>query len=202
MGMIDFLPSPLRWPLDWLRRRFFREEDWVLGGPAAAGEFGHAVKSVSDQGRPLLLTLPKLWFNKAFVGRIDGRRIVLKHRTMPLIWPIGPGSYYFSGRIADSPGGGTAVSGRYILRPMLALMYYAYLSLGFGFLAISLLAALAGAGAWAGTTIGPAVLLSGLRMLAVSSGYLALGWLHITLEKWLDGRNRRAVRALLEQAAS
>ena len=38
-------------------------------------------------------------------------------------------------------------------------------------------------------------------MLAVSTGYLALGWGHITLEKWLDGRNRRAVQALLNRAA-
>lgn len=38
-------------------------------------------------------------------------------------------------------------------------------------------------------------------MLAVSTGYLTLGWGHITLEKWLDGRNRRAVRALLDRAA-
>ena len=199
--MIDWLPFPLRQILDWLRRRFFREEDWSVAGPAATGDFVQAIEAVSNRGRPLLMTLPKFGFNKAFVGLIRDRRIVIKHRTLAVIWPIGPGSYYFSGRIADDPGGGIVVAGRYQLRPILAIMYYAYLLMGFGFLGVSLLAILAGAGAWVASPIGPVVLISGLKMLGITSGYLALGWLHITLEKWLDGRNRRAVRALLQRAA-
>lgn len=200
--MLDRLPWPLRPFLDWQRRAFFREEDWRIRGSGSFSGFRRTVEITSDNGLPLLLTLPKLRFNKAFVGRIRDSRITIKHRTRPLIWPIGPGSYYFTGHVEPTTTG-VELTGRYQLRPTLAVMYYAFLTLGFGFLAISVLAALGGAGAWALTdSHHTAVLLSGMKMLAVSSGYLALGWLHITLEKWLDGRNRRAVFALLERASA
>ncbi len=197
------LPRPLRRILDWQRRRFFREENWRFAGPADHDGFRQAVRRVTDDGLPLLMTLPKLRFNRAFVGRIRDGRLAIKHRTLPLVWPIGPGSYYFTGRIGGDPGGRLTVAGRYRLRPTLAIMYYAYLTLGFLFLGLSLLAALGGATAWAALDgIEGGILLSGLKMLAVSTGYLGLGWGHITLEKWLDGRNRRAVRSLLERAVS
>lgn len=200
--MLERLPRPLHAFLDWQRRRFFREEEWHIAGPAGRESAVAALREVADNGLPLLLTLPKLRFNRPFVGRVRDGRIALKHRTRPLIWPIGPGSYYFAGRIEPATGGGVIVGGRYVLRPTLAIVYYAYLSLGFAFLGLSLLAALGGTAAWAALDgLSPALLLSGLKMLAVSTAYLALGWLHITLENWLDGGNRRAVRALLERAA-
>jgi hypothetical protein len=199
--MIERLPSPLRRIFDWQRRRFFREEEWQLAGPASAGEFGRIVEAEADNRLPLLMTLPKFRFNRAFVGRIRDGRIALKHRTRPLLWAIGPGSYYFSGTLEQAESG-IALRGTYKLRPTLALMYYVYLTLGFGFLGISAVASLGGTAAWAALDgISPVILLSGLKMLGVSSGYLALGWGHITLEKWLDGRNRRAVLALLNRAA-
>ena len=93
------------------------------------------------------------------------------------------------------------LTGGYKLRPTLAIMYYVYLTLGFGFLALSILAAFGGTAAWAAMDgISPIILLAGLKMLAVSGGYLALGWGHITFEKWLDGQNRNAVKALLTRA--
>lgn len=199
--MIERLPRPLRLVFDWQRRRFFREEAWRIEGSAESDAFVHTLKAAADNGLPLLLSLPKFTFNRAFVGRVRDGRVVLKHRTKPLIWPIGPGSYFFSGRFEPCPDGGITVAGDYRLRPTLAIMYYAYLTLGFAFLGISILAAVGG-GAWAAIdAIGDGILLSGMKMLAVSTGYLSLGWLHITLEKWLDGRNRRAVLALLERAA-
>jgi len=174
-----------------------------MTGPAACDAAADVIRAVADDGLPLLMTLPKFRFNSAFVGRVRDRRIALKHRTKPLVWPVGPGSYYFSGRIEEAAGGGSAITGRYVLRPTLAVMYYAYLTVGFAFLGFSLAAALGGMAAWAAIdVISPAILLSGMKMLAVSGAYLALGWLHITLEKWLDGRNRRAVRALLERAVA
>ncbi len=199
--MLERLPRPLRVVLEWQRRRFFREEEWRITGPADRKAAVAAVEEAADDGLPLLLTLPKFRFNRPFVGRVRDRRIALKHRTRPLIWPIGPGSYYFAGQI-DGAAGGVAITGRYILRPTLAVVYYAYLSLGFAFLGVSLVAALGGTAAWAALDgRSPVLLLSGLRMLGVSSAYLALGWLHITVEKWLDRGNRRAVRELLERAA-
>ena len=193
-GMIDRLPDPVRLALDWQRRRFFREEAWHIEGPADSGAFVDTIEAAADNGLPLLLTLPKFPFNRAFVGRVRGGRVALKHRTKPLIWPIGPGSYFFSGRIEAGPASGIAVVGGYRLRPTLAFMYYAYLTLGFAFLGISILAALGGAAAWGALgNVSAGIMLSGLRMLAVSTGYLTLGWLHITLEKWLDGRNRRGL---------
>ena len=200
--MIDRLPSPLRRILDWQRRRFFREEEWVVEGPASPAIFARVVEEAADNRLPLLMTLPKFRFNRAFVGRIRDGRIALKHRTRAILWPIGPGSYYFTGRVEETAGGGVSVQGVYSLRPTLAVMYYVFLTLGFGFLGISVVAALGGTAAWAALDgINAAILLSGLKMLAVSGGYLALGWGHIALEKWLDGRNRRAVVALLERAA-
>lgn len=199
--MLDRLPWPLRPFLDWQRRQFFREEDWRITGDRPDGEFLKIIEAESDDGLPLLLTLPKLKFNRVFVGRIRDGRITIKHRTHPLLWPIGPGAYYFSGRIVDPPGGGIMLTGRYQLRPTLAVMYYIFLTLGFVFLCLSLLAGLGGVAAWATTDGGDTnILLGGARMLAISGGYLALGWLHIALEKWLDGRNRRAVQALLARA--
>jgi hypothetical protein len=200
--MLDRLPFPLNRLLDWQRRRFFREEEWRVAGPVSTEEFARAIEAEADNGLPLLMTLPKFSFNRAFVGRIRDGRVALKHRTRPLIWPIGPGSYYFTGTLEQAPGGGAVLRGGYKLRPTLAIMYYVYLTLGFGFLGLSILAVLGGTAAWAALNgIDAIILLSGLTMLAVSTGYLALGWAHITLEKWLDGRNRRAVRALLDRAA-
>lgn len=200
--MIDRLPSPIRRILDWQRRRFFREEEWRVAGPASLEGFALAVEAEADNRLPLLMTLPKFRFNRAFVGRIRERRIALKHRTRPLLWPIGPGSYYFTGRLEEQADGGLIVQGGYKLRPTLALMYYIYLTLGFTFLGLSVLAVLGGAAAWMALDgIDAVILLAGLKMLAVSSGYLALGWGHITLEKWLDTRNRHAVVALLNRAA-
>lgn len=201
--MFERLPRALRLALDWQRRRFFREETWRIAGQASGDAIATVVRAASDDGLPLLLTLPKLRFNRAFVGRVRDRRMALKHRTRPLIWPVGPGSYFFSGQIDQQPGGGSVVAGRYKLRPTLAVMYYVYLTLGFGCLAVAVLAALGGTAAWAALGgISPVILLSGLKMLAVSTAFIALGWLHITLEKWLDGRNRSAVRALLERAVA
>lgn len=200
--MIEFLPSPLRHVLDWQRRRFFREEDWRIEGPSDVEFFRQTIESEADDGLPLLMTLPHFGFNRAFVGRVRDNRIALKHRTLPILWPIGPGSYYFSGYLEEPGAGGVTVWGGYSLRPTLALMYYVYLTLGFVFLGLSILATVGGATAWASLDgISPTILYSGLKMLAVSSGFLALGWGHITLEKWLDGRNRRAVLALLNRAA-
>jgi hypothetical protein len=200
--MLERLPFPLNRLLDWQRRRFFREEVWRVAGPASTADFARAIKAEADNGLPLLMTLPKFRFNRAFVGRIRDGRIALKHRTRPLIWPIGPGSYYFTGEFEQIPGGGMVLPGGYKLRPTLAIMYYVYLTLGFAFLGLSTLAVLGGTAAWAALEgIGSIILLSGLKMLAVSTGYLALGWGHITLEKCLDGRNRRAVRTLLDRAA-
>ncbi|UCH74105.1 MAG: hypothetical protein JSU82_17640 [Rhodospirillales bacterium] len=200
--MIEHLPWPLRGILEWQRRRFFREEAWRFVGPATRAEFVAAVEAIADNGLPLLLTLPRLWFNRPFVGRVRDGRVTLKHRTRAPIWPIGPGSYYFSGHIAAREDGGVAISGRYRLRPTLAVMYYAYLTSGFAFLGLAIIAALAGTVAWAAIAgIPPTILLSGSKMLAVSLAYLAVGWLHITFEKWLDDRNRRAVRTLLRDAA-
>lgn len=200
--MIERLPRPLRLVFDWQRRRFFREEAWRIEGPADSDAFVYTLAAVADDGLPLLLSLPKFPFNRAFVGRVRDGRVALKHRTKPLIWPVGPGSYFFSGRFEPDPDGGITVLGRYRLRPTLAIMYYLYLTLGFAFLGISIVAAVGGGVAWATLdTIGDGIVLSGMKMLAVSTGYLSLGWLHITLEKWLDGRNRRAVLALLERAA-
>ncbi|MDH5410302.1 MAG: hypothetical protein OEY16_02850 [Alphaproteobacteria bacterium] len=201
--MIDHLPATLRRVLDWQRRRFFREESWVVTGPAPAAAFVRNIEAETDNGLPLLMTLPKFRFNKPFVGRIRDGQILLKHRTRPIIWPIGPGSYYYTGRLEETESGGLDIQGSYKLRPTLAIMYYAYLTLGFAFLGLSIVALLGGATAWAWLTgiIGPVILLAGLKMLTVSVGYLALGWGHITVEKWLDGRNRHAVRALLNRAA-
>lgn len=199
--MIDRLPSPLRRILDWQRRRFFREEEWQFAGPATLQDFSKTVEGEADNRLPLLMTLPKLGFNRPFVGRIRDGRIALKHRTKLWLWLIGPGPYYFNGRLQQQPDGGVMLTGGYKLRPTLAIMYYISLTLGFGFLGLSVLAALGGTAAWAATDgISPAILLAGMKMLAVSSGYLALGWGHITLEKWLDGRNRNAVTALLNRA--
>ena len=200
--MIERLPRPVKLVLDWQRRRFFREEAWRIAGPEHRDAVVATLEAAGDNGLPLLMTLPKFPFNMAFVGRVREGRIAIKHRTNPLIWPIGPGSYFFSGRIETDPDGGVTIAGRYQLRPTLAIMYYAFLALGFAFFGLSVLAALGGAAAWAALdAIGTGLLLSGLKMLAVSTGYLTLGWLHIMLEKWLDGRNRRAVRAPLEHAA-
>lgn len=200
--MIERLPSPLRRILDWQRRRFFREEDWHVDGPAAIAAFEETIEAEADNRLPLLMTLPKFGFNRAFVGRIREGRIAIKHRTRPWLWLIGPGSYYFSGRLQQMPDGGVTLRGCYKLRPTLAIMYYVYLTLGFGFLGLSILAAFGGTAAWAAMDgISPVILLAGLKMLAVSGGYLALGWGHITFEKWLDGRNRNAVMALLTRAA-
>jgi len=126
--MFNRLPYPLNRLLDWQRRRFFREEEWRVAGPAGTEDFVRAIEAEADNGLPLLMTLPKFRFNRAFVGRIRDGRIVLKHRTLPLIWPIGPGSYYFSGVLDEAPGGGSALRGRYKLRPTLAIMYYVYLT--------------------------------------------------------------------------
>ncbi len=173
-----------------------------MAGPASPESFARTIETEADNRLPLLMTLPKFRFNRAFVGRIRDGRIALKHRTRPLIWPIGPGSYYFTARLEAVKSGGMALEGGYRLRPTLAIMYYVYLTLGFAFLGLSVLAALGGTAAWAALDgISATILLSGLKMLAVSSGYLALGWGHISLEKWLDGRNRSAVRALLDRAA-
>lgn len=200
--MIDRLPFPLNRLFDWQRRRFFREEEWRVAGPASLTDFALAVEAEADNRLPLLMTLPKFRFNRAFVGRIREGRIALKHRTRPLLWPIGPGSYYFTGRLEEQTDGGLVVQGGYKLRPTLALMYYIYLTLGFTFFGLSVLAVLGGAAAWKALDgIDAEILLAGLKMLAVSSGYLTLGWSHITLEKWLDTRNRHAVVALLNRAA-
>ena len=200
--MLERLPCPLNHLLDWQRRRFFREEEWRVAEPAGTEDFARTIEAEADNGLPLLMTLPKFRFNRAFVGRIRDGRILLKHRTRPLIWPIGPGSYYFTGKLEQAPGGGAVLRGGYKLRPTLAIMYYVYLTLGFGFLVLSILSVLGGTVAWAALDgINAVILLSGLKMLAVSTGYLALGWGHIALEKWLDGRNRRAMQALLERAA-
>lgn len=199
--MIERLPSPLRRILDWQRRHFFREEEWRFTGPAGLAVFTQTVEGEADNRLPLLMTLPKFGFNRAFVGRIRDGRIALKHRTRPWLWLIGPGSYYFNGRLQPQSDGGVMLTGSYKLRPTLAVMYYISLTLGFGFLGLSVLAALGGTAAWAAMDgISPAILLAGMKMLAVSSGYLALGWAHITLEKWLDGRNRNAVVDLLNRA--
>lgn len=200
--MIDRLPFPLNHLFEWQRRRFFREEEWRVAGPASLKGFALAVEAEADNRLPLLMTLPKFRFNRAFVGRIREGRIALKHRTRPLLWPIGPGSYYFTGRLEEQTDGGLVVQGGYKLRPTLALMYYIYLTLGFTFLGLSVLAVLGGGAAWKALDgIDAEILLAGLKMLAVSSGYLTLGWSHITLEKWLDTRNRHAVVALLNRAA-
>ena len=200
--MIDRLPFPLNRLFEWQRRRFFREEEWRVAGPASLKGFALAVEAEADNRLPLLMTLPKFRFNRAFVGRIREGRIALKHRTRPLLWPIGPGSYYFTGRLEEQTDGGLVVQGGYKLRPTLALMYYIYLTLGFTFLGLSVLAVLGGGAAWKALDgIDAGILLAGLKMLAVSSGYLTLGWGHITLEKWLDARNRHAVVALLNRAA-
>lgn len=200
--MLNRLPFPLNQLLDWQRRRFFREEEWRVDGPESIRAFTRTIEAEADNGLPLLMTLPKFRFNRAFVGRIRDGRIALKHRTRPLIWPIGPGSYYFTGGLEETANCGIIVRGGYKLRPTLAIMYYLYLSLGFAFLGLSIMAALGGIAAWAALDgIKAVILLSGLKMLAVSIGYLAMGWGHITLEKGLDGRNRRAVQSLLERAA-
>lgn len=140
--MLERLPYPLNRLLDWQRRRFFREEEWRVAGPASMEDFARAIEAEADNGLPLLMTLPKFRFNRAFVGRIRDGRILLKHRTLPLVWPIGPGSYYLTGRLEQAPGGGMVLTGGYRLRPTLAVMYYAYLTLGFTFLGLSILAAL------------------------------------------------------------
>lgn len=187
--------------LTFQRRVLFREEDWRVEGPASEAEFRAATEEVADDGLPLLMTLPKLPFNRLFVGRIRDGRIALKHRTHPALWLIGPGSYFFSGRIAEAEAG-IAVSGAYRLRPTLGWMYYAYFAVGAAFLAISLLAALLGAGLWAFVSVADStVLQSGIRMILLSCSFITLGWAHISFEKWLDARNRRAVRRLLEYAA-
>lgn len=199
--MIERLPTPLRRILDWQRRRFFREEEWHVDGRATLYDFTVTIEGEADNRLPLLMTLPKLGFNRAFVGRIRDGRIAIKHRTRPWLWLIGPGSYYFTGRLRQQPDGSVVLTGGYKLRPTLAIMYYVYLTLGFAFLGLSILAAFGGTAAWAAMEgISPVILLAGLKMLAVSGGYLALGWGHITLEKWLDGRNRNAVMALLTKA--
>lgn len=200
--MIERLPAPLRLLLDWQRRRFFREEAWQVTGHAGLTQFSRVIEEEADDGLPLLMTLPKFGFNRAFVGRVRDQRIVLKHRTRPALWLIGPGSYYFSGRIVETADNGIELSGSYRLRPTLAWMYYVYLTTGFVFLGLSVLAIAGGTAAWAVLEVrGATIPLAGLKMLAVSAGFLLLGWGHITLEKWLDGRNRRAVIALLKHAA-
>lgn len=200
--MIELLPSPLHRTFDWQRRRFFREEEWRTTGPASLAAFAQAIEDEADNRQPLLMTLPKFRFNRAFVGRIREGRIALKHRTRPLLWPVGPGSYYFTGRLEEQTNGGLVVQGGYKLRPTLAIMYYVYLTLGFAFLGLSVLAVLGGAAAWLALKgIDTVILLAGLKMLAVSICYLALAWGHITFEKWLDTRNRHAVLALLHRAA-
>lgn len=188
--------------LAWQRRVLFREETWHVEGTAPIGRFDEIVEAAADDGLPLLMTLPKLPFNRVFVGRKRDGRIALKHRTHPLLWLIGPGSYFFAGQIVES-NIGTSVSGVYRLRPTLAWMYHAYFAIGAAFLAISFLAVLLGAGLWMFVPVADsAVLESGVRMTLISCGYLALGWGHIGFEKWLDARNRHAVRRLLESAAA
>lgn len=200
--MIDRLPAPLRCVLDWQRRQFFREEEWQTAGPAHVDAFVRTVEDAADNGLPLLMTLPKFRSDSAFIGRIRDGRNALKHRTRPLIWLIGPGSYYYSGRLDEAEGGGLIVRGGYRPRPTLAIMYYVYLTPGFTFLGLSIPATLAGTAAWIALDgISPVILLAGLKMLAISTGYLALGRGHITIEKWLDGRNRLAVQTLLDRAA-
>lgn len=186
----------------WQKRVLFREEDWRIEGSVSAADLATVVDAVTDDGLPLLMTLPKLPFNGNFVGRIRDGRIAVKHRTHPALWLIGPGSYYFSGRIAEN-GAGVTVSGAYRLRPTLAWMYYAYFAIGAAFLAVSVIAVVLGAMLWAFVAAADYfVLRSGIEMVLVSVGYLALGWVHISFEKWLDARNRRAVRRLLDEAAA
>lgn len=200
--MIERLPSPIHRILDWQRRRFFREEEWSIGGPASPETFVRVVQEAADNRLPLLMTLPKFRFNRAFVGRIRDGRIAIKHRTRPVLWPIGPGSYYFAGMLTGSADGGSGIQGVYKLRPTLAIMYYVYLTLGFTFLGLSILAMSGGTAAWLALDgINAVILLAGLKMLVVSALYVALGWGHIAFENWLDARNRLAVLALLHRAA-
>lgn len=186
----------------WLRRTLFREEDWQVEGPATGADFTTALAAAADDGTPLLMTLPKLPFNRPFVGRIRNGNIAVKHRTHPALWLIGPGSYFYSGRLSERDAG-IAVTGTYRLRPTLAWMYCAYFAIGVAFLAASLLAALLGAALWALVAAADtSVLYEGCKMVLISSAYMVLGWGHITFEKRLDARNRRAVRRLLEGVVS
>ncbi len=40
-----------------------------MAGPANTGVFMRAIEAETDNGPPLLMTLPKFTFNRAFVGR-------------------------------------------------------------------------------------------------------------------------------------
>lgn len=192
----------LRRPVAWLRLVLFREEIWQIEGSAAEQDVVAALAAVSDSGTPLLMTLPKLPFNRRFVGRVREGKIAFKHRTHPALWLIGPGSYFFSGRLHQQDGG-VAVSGSYRLRPTLAWMYYAYFAIGAAFLTISLLAILLGAALWSLVAAADSsVLYEGCKMVLISSVFIALGWGHITFECRLDARNRREVRRFLEQAVA
>lgn len=191
-----------RRPAAWLRRTLFREEDWRVEGPASEADFTTALETVADSGTPLLMTLPKLPFNRRFVGWIRDGKIAVKHRTHPALWLIGPGSYFYSGRLSEQDTG-IAVTGAYRLRPTLAWMYYAYFTIGAAFLAISLLAVVLGTALWALVAAADSsILYEGCRMVLISGAYMALGWGHISLESRLDARNRHAVRRLLECAVA
>jgi len=197
------VPGPFGRPMSWLRRTLFRKEDWQIGGPTTEADFTAALAAVADSGMPLLMTLPKLPFNRAYVGRVRDGKIAVKHRTHPALWLVRPGSYFFPGRLSEQ-GTGIAVSGAYRPRPTLAWMYYAYFAIGATILAISLLATVLGAALWVLVAAADSsVLYEGCKMVLISCAYMVLGWAHISFESHLDARrNRHAVRRLLERAVT
>lgn len=199
--------KPRRWRAlrrvnQWIRRRLFREEQWtVRGGADAAGAAG-MLQRASDHGRPFLFSLPRLWFNRLFLGRITEQDISLKRRTHPAIWPISPGTYYFSGRMMPAGDGGLTVEGVYKLRPTLAAVYYFYFTIGAISLTASVLSTLLGLGMWLWFEhVDTWIFRTGLRMTISAVSYGLIGMSHIALEKWLDRGNRIATHALLERAA-
>lgn len=55
--MLDRLPFPLNRLLDCQRRRFFREEEWRVAGPAGPEAFTRVIETAADNRRAVRVLL-------------------------------------------------------------------------------------------------------------------------------------------------